>query len=317
MRNLSRLEEIRQATAAAVAGHRARLEQVASQASRPAGPGDVYLFPGRFANDLVWVVVGSHPDQPLLFAVPADGHPLVGLTDIEVAASKAHDRLALRCGYGLWIHRDEFRSDWRVATLEGRYVRRAQQKMKEIAGGNLLGSASQRESEANPDYEEWLAEVEADADRLANALRTREETLTAQDFTQAKILSLSEGEVESRDAEPQYALAAASSGPLARLYEAIQLEPENAPPAKPVDYLYPGSLFLVLERDGVAVVYAPQDGQPPPVLHGIEGAKETQASWVPTPRRSAWRASFGWGAEGRVRLRFGHAEHSREITVQK
>lgn len=316
MKNISRLEEIRQATATAIDTYRARQEQLASEASRPPGPGDLYLFPGPFANDLVWVVVGTHPEQPLLFAVPADGHPLVGLTDIEVAAPKSYDRLVLRCGYGLWIHRDEFRGDWRVATLPDRYVRRAQEKMKEIAAGMIQGSASQRESEANPDYEGWLAQVESDADRLANALRTKEETVTLADFKHAMVLPSTEPDLA--DSEPQFALAAASSGPLARLYEAIQAEPENAPAAKAVDYLYPGSLFLVLEADGVAVVYAPQDGQAPPLLYCLDSqSNERAASWVPTPRRTAWRASFAWDLEGRVRLRFGHADHSHEITVQK
>jgi hypothetical protein len=316
MKKISRLDEIRQATAAAIDTYRARQEQLTSEHPHPPQPGDVYLFPGPFATDLVWGVIGSHPDQPLSFAVPADAHPLVGLTDVEVAASKSYDRLVLRCGYGLWIHREEFRMDWRVATLAGRYVHRAQEKLKEIAAGKIQGSASQRESEANPDYEEWLAQVESDADRLANALRTKEENLTAADFKQSLVVPSTDA--DSADAETHFALAAASSAPLAHLYEAIQEESTDLPPTKPVDFLYPGSLFLVLESGGVGVVYTPQGDRPPPVLHCLdEGAGERPASWVPTPRRTAWRASFVWDSQRRVRLRFGQADYSREITVQK
>jgi hypothetical protein len=316
MKNISRLEEIRKATMEAVERYRVRREAMAGDSSRPAAPGDMYLFPGPFGVDLVWVIVGVHPEQPLLFAVPGDGHPLVGLTDVEVARSRSYDPLALRCGYGLWIHRDEFRSDWRIAAIEERYVRRAQDKLGQIGAGKIEGSASQRECEANPDYDEWLGEVECAADRLASALRIKEETITAADFKEPMVFPASEPALA--DAEPHFALAAASAGPLARLYEAIQADAGNLPLAKSVDYLYPGNLFLLLEPHGLAVVFVPHGSEMPPELHvlGVSG-QATPASWLATPRRTASRATIRWESEGTVRLRFGRGEHAKDITVQK
>lgn len=52
----------------------------------------------------------------------------------------------------------------------------------------LQGTAAQREAEANPDYDDWLDEVERAVDTLASAFRIREETLTSADFAQSVTL---------------------------------------------------------------------------------------------------------------------------------
>jgi hypothetical protein len=315
MNDPSRLEQLRKATAEAVEKYSARRAGLASDAARPPRPGDVYLLPGPSPIDLRWAVLGIHPDKDLLFAVPADGHPLVGLTDVELAASGECGPLVLRCGHGLWVHREEFRPDHRVGVLEERYVRRALDKLGQMAAGNLRGPASQWEAEANPDYDDWLAEIGRAVDAVASALRVREETLTAADF--AHPLRLPAPAPGPADADPQLTMAAASAGPLAHLYEALRLSPEEGPPARPVDIPYPGALFLLLEPDGVAAVYLPQGSQPPPELHAFDAGGVTRpAEWMTTPRGTAARAFFPWD-EGQVRLRFGRGEQAREVTVRQ
>jgi hypothetical protein len=315
MKDVSRLEEVRKATAEAVAKYRAKREALAAKAARPPRPGDVYLLPGSSIIDLRWVVLTAPPDKDLLFAVPADGHPLVGLTDVEVSAESAGGPLVLRCGHGLWVHREEFRSESRVDTLDPQHVHQALDKLGQVAGGSLRGPASQKEAEANPDYDDWLAEVEKAVDAVASALRLREETLTAADFGPSLVLPGASPLPE--DAEPQFALAAASSGALAQLFEALALQPETRPPVRPVSYPYPGDLFLLLEADGVAVVYLPQGEQTPPELRGLGTAGDTvPAEWLITPGGTACRAFFPWD-ESQVRLRFGQGEQARTVTIRK
>jgi hypothetical protein len=315
MDNASRLEQIRKATAEAVARYTAKRQALAAEAAGPPRPGDVYLLPGPSEIDLHWVVLGTHPDQDLRFAVPADGHPLVGLTDVAVSASERCGPLVLRCGHGLWIHGEEFRPDLRVGVLEERHVRRALDKLGQMTAGNLRGPASQWEAEANPDYDNWLDEVGRAVETLASALRLREEIVTSKQFK--KILKFPAQPQQAADAEPQLAHAAASSGALARLYEELRLAPESAPPAWRVNYLYPGDLFLLLETDGIAVICLPQAGRPPPELHALDPTGTARpAEWIFSPRGTAARAFVPWDA-GQVRLRFGRGERAHEVTVRK
>ncbi|MCI0458188.1 MAG: hypothetical protein L0Z62_14585 [Gemmataceae bacterium] len=307
MNRATRLEQIRKATVEAVEKYRAQRAVLAADTARPVRPGDVYLFPGPSAIDLRWVVLGAHPDKDLLFAVPADGHPLVGLTDVEVSAEDLGGPLALRCGHGLWIHRDEFRAGSRLGALGGQHVSRAMDKLGQMAGGKLHGPASQWEAEANPDYEDWLNELERAVNAVAAALHLREETLTAADFSPR--LALSRAEPSSADVEPQFTLAAASSGALARLSEELPLSAEGEPLVRRLNYLYPGEILLVLEPDGIAVVYQHQGGQPPPELRSLDTAGNShRAEWLVTPRGTGVPRllPLGWGP-GASSLRPGPA----------
>lgn len=309
MKNTKRLEQIRAATAEAIEKHNAELAVLTNKAGQPVQTGDVFLFPEPTEIDLQWVVVVRHSEKPLLFAVPADGHPLVGLTDVEFGSR------VMRCGLGLWIHQDEFRPELRVDVVEERHVRRALEKLAQIGSGNIRGSALQRETEANPDYEDWLLEVDHAVDRLAKALRVREVILSSSDFVRS--FELSGLSPAPTDLESQFTMTASSAGALARLYEAFQLQTQGGPLVRQVDFLYPGALYLVLEADGVATVYLPEAKQPPPQLHAIDAIGQDQpATWATTPRGTGARSFFSW-TDGKVRLRFGHGEHALEITVEQ
>jgi hypothetical protein len=319
------LEEIRKATAEAVERYRATQAQVAAEesaGSRPPQPGDLYLFPGwAAAIDQSWAIIAGPCAQGLLFAVPADGHPLAGLTDVVVAETAACGPLVLRCGHGLWIHPNDLPPGGRVGILDDRHVRRAARKMAQIAAGKLEGTASQWEAEANPDYQEWLGEVERSAETLASAIQIQEEELTARDFSPAVRPFVPAEEAEgAAGTEPQLAMAAASGGALAELYEELTRAPEKeAPPARrSLDFLYPGELFLTLTEDGVAVVHVcEKKEQPPPELHEITpDGQEHPAAWQLTPAGTAARAAFPW-RDGQVKLRFGRGDQAREVTVRQ
>jgi hypothetical protein len=314
MNTTSRLEQIRKATAEAVAADRERRAALAAESSPPPRPGDVYLLPGPSAIDLRWVVLAAHPEMELLFAVPADGHPLVGLTDVEVDAAQRAGPLVLRCGHGLWVHGEEFRPELRVGALEEQYVRRGLDKLAQMTGGGLRGPASQWESEANPDYEEWLAEVGGAVDAVAEALRLRKETFYAADFEPLRQFPAALG--SPTDAEPQLALAAASPGALPDLYESLRGNTGGLP-ARRLNYPHPGDLFLLLEEEGVAVLHVSEGGVAPPVVHTLDPAGASlPAEWFPTPRGTATRAFFPWQG-GEVRLYFGRGEGAREVTVKQ
>jgi hypothetical protein len=311
-----REEEIRRAAAEAVERYRESKATLAAASQRPPQPGDLYLFPGPAAIDQSWGIIAGPNERGLLFAVPADGHPLAGLTDVIVAETAACGPLVLRCGHGLWIHPSDFPADGRIGILDDRHVRRAVRKMAQIAAGKLEGTASQWEAEANPDYHEWLAEVERSADALASAVQVQEEEWTVADFSSSVRPSVPAAGGEAT--EQQLALAAASGGALAELFDELNRKAgQDALPARRVDFLYPGELFVTLAEDGVAVVYVRGQDQPPPELYEITpDGRENPAAWQPTPAGTAARAAFPW-REAQVKLRFGRGNQAKEVTVRQ
>jgi len=316
MKNRSRLEEIRRVTADAVERYRVTQAALASTGQRPPQPGDLYLFPGPAAIDQSWAIIAGPCERGLLFAVPADGHPFAGLTDVVIAEADPCGPLVLRCGYGLWIHPSDLPPGGWIGILEDRHVRRAARKMAQIAAGKLEGTASQWEAEANPDYQDWLGEVERSAESLASALQIQEEDLTPKDFSSS--IRPSAPAEEAEESEQQQPALAASSGALAELFEELTWSAEkDIPPARRLDFFYPGELFLTLAEDGIAVVYIREREQPPPELHEITpDGQENLATWQLTPAGTAARAAFPW-REGQVKLRFGRGDQAKEVTVRR
>jgi hypothetical protein len=314
MNNTQRLEQLRAATADAIERHSAHLAELKKIAGQPAQIGHVFLFPNSTDIDLHWVVIASHPDKPLLFAVPTDGNSLVGLTDVVISCPALGPRV-MRCGYGLWIHRDDFHLHLRVDVLDKRHIQRAKGKLQEIGSGDIRGSASHRETEANPDYEDWLSEIERAVDRLARSLRVRDVTIKSADFV--RTVELPGLAASPTDAESHYTMAAWSGGALARLLESYQQEIGKGLLVRQIDLLYPGALFLVLEADGVAAVYLPEAKQPPPHVYVIDASgQELQGVWNTTPKGTGARAFFPWTTD-RIRFRFGHGVQALEIIVEK
>jgi hypothetical protein len=311
MNTPSRLNELKKATSDAVMKYRAF--QTANATARH-GPelGDVYLFPLSSAYDLSWVIAASQSENGLLFAVPADGHPLAGLTDVLVSESTPWGTLTLRCAHGLWIHPCDFGSAKWIGTVEKIAIERVGRKLAQIAAGKLAGTAAQREAEANPDYEDWLTEVEHAAEALASALRFEAEELDIGDFSVAVLDEDSDDEIAIFKV-----LAAASGGELAETSADTGQVSREAPPERRVDFLYPGELSLVLESGGVAIIYRSCAGAAPPPTFIIDPSSQWQpAAWATTPGRSLARAFVAW-VDGRVRIRFGEGDSSREVAVAR
>lgn len=150
------LERIRKATVEACKKLEANRKILESQKDRGLESGDVYLFENA-TDGFTWMIVREHLDDPDLFlVVPVDDHPLVGLPDVAFAGGPD----VARCGYSTHIHKDQFRSDLRVKILEKVYVERVRKTLHTMIVGQMDGTQSQWEANANPDYWEWENLVE-------------------------------------------------------------------------------------------------------------------------------------------------------------
>ena len=134
-------------------------------ATRPeAGPpraGLMYLA-GR--QPIYLALLGQHPDdENLFFAVPVDDHPLVGLCD----AAEAAGPWVARCGYGLWIHRDDV--TWPAAhKMTDAFLAAVRRRVGQMVRGRL---GVERLDEDDPAYERHCRRLARWTWRLERRLR--------------------------------------------------------------------------------------------------------------------------------------------------
>jgi hypothetical protein len=134
-----------------------KLEKVANKLSQlPKIPqaGDIFRIDNHKTIELLqWVLLYSQSKQ--WFIVPADDNPMTGSTDIAISEKALCGPLTLRCGQGIWISETNLDLNLRVGILENWHLYRAIDKVK----GKVQSTAWQRETEADPEYEEWMEQV--------------------------------------------------------------------------------------------------------------------------------------------------------------
>jgi hypothetical protein len=72
----------------------------------------------------------------------------------------------LRCGQGIWISETNLDLNLRVGILENWHLYRAIDKVKQVFEDQIQSTAWQRETEADPEYEEWMEQVSQEREAL-------------------------------------------------------------------------------------------------------------------------------------------------------
>ncbi|MCP4662918.1 MAG: hypothetical protein GY856_46595 [bacterium] len=151
-------EELRRQTGEALRRHAsAALWEERRRAASPVA-GELLLMRETAEHAIEWAVLGSAPDEPQrVLMVPADTVPLVGSADVEVPADDAAGPLSLRCRYGLWRRLGDSDLGPRQGSVAvaPEYVAWALEKYRAIAARALVGSASERDVDTDPEYQEW------------------------------------------------------------------------------------------------------------------------------------------------------------------
>lgn len=129
--------------------------------------GEVYMMPGAGDCATRWAVVKTDDRHQTVFAVPVDGFPLYGLSDQPL-----REGITARCGWGLWLPRDAFVN--RISALSKQSADLIASKLHEVVTANIDGTEAARESEANPDYHEWMGEVGDAVAKIADLFRRTE-----------------------------------------------------------------------------------------------------------------------------------------------
>ncbi len=130
----------------------------ASQRGYPPRPGDLFVFTETAELDVLWAVLERHSSAAeRLLVVPADINPLAGSTDIVVPAQAPFGAMTLRCRFGVWIDEEAFDPALRTGFLTTEDLERARYKRADVECGRPVGSVLERETDAEPEYQDWTA----------------------------------------------------------------------------------------------------------------------------------------------------------------
>ncbi len=141
---------------------------------RPPAPGDLFVFPETARFSVEWAVLeeDSDPERRLL-VTPADLHPLAASSDVSVAPGSVSGSVTLRCGLAVWISESAFDVERRTGRLAPEDLERARSKRAQVAARSLTGSVSERETEAEPEYQDLKQELAQAQAALLTAPRHR------------------------------------------------------------------------------------------------------------------------------------------------
>jgi hypothetical protein len=128
--------------------------------ARPPEPGDLYVLAETAGFPVEWAVLDARDGDPgRLLAVPADTNPLAGSADVEIPANEPAGPLSLRCRFALWLDAARFGLDRRTGALAPDAVARALKKKAALEAGDPAASPLAWETDADPEYEDWVREV--------------------------------------------------------------------------------------------------------------------------------------------------------------
>jgi hypothetical protein len=253
---------------------------------RPPSPGDLYVFDLAGDAALEWLVVREHPDDPdLLSVAPADEFPLAGTPDVALPRELAGRPLTVRCAKGLWLPATLCLPRLRVGAVRDEAVRLVRGRFAELVRGQAVGSAEQRSSDVDPEYETWM-ELVAQAREL---LQRRADRAPADlglvipfDRLSLKVpAELGSNRLQALAAESGSALLAALSNAMAETdvrYHEVLSGPD-------------GKLTLMVAENGARGVWFTTSASRPPRLKALDVAGEPrEATWHEGPKGQAGSA---------------------------
>ena len=143
----------------------AQFQQAMTERCLQPSEGDIYDI--RTADDedresyFLWALIKRHPDseEDLFYAIPTDCIAMGGTTDLRIPPSALFGAQTLRLGYGVWLPTEVLDLGEKVGFIEERFVDKANFIIHRLLHGEWVGFARERETEEDPEYQEWMKEV--------------------------------------------------------------------------------------------------------------------------------------------------------------
>lgn len=284
-----------------------------AQRTGPPAPGDVYAFAHKFDAALEWLVVLPHPSEPdQFFVIPADDFPQAGTPDLVLTRELTSRPLTLRCGQGMWVSTARLAGERRVGVLPDEALRQARAMIADLALGRLCGTEEQRAADMDSEYQSWLQTVEHVRERMQEAIDRGPILLIFDRNAWAK------SPVPTPPTpEPRPRRSMAQGGEPAPRRDSAQPAPDAGPCYHPLPCPGPGRLWVMADDQGVRVLWAGEQGEPPTLRAKDRAGHARPARWDALPQGS-FRVSgtvSPW-IDGQVELSLGSSP-SRKVTIRR
>jgi hypothetical protein len=151
MNNQNSFEKFNEISAEIANEHR-RLKDTLAKRSLFPQVGDIVILAHSKTLSFQWVVIKKNSNKLLM--LPADNNPLAGSNDIN------SDLLTLRCGNKFWIHKNILKNCERIGILDNWNLQYALELVEDIDKGKVRSSALQQETDYDPEYQEWMEQVQ-------------------------------------------------------------------------------------------------------------------------------------------------------------
>ena len=271
-------------------------------------PGAVFTLPAATHIVVYWAFVQTHPDdERILFAVLADDHPMVGITDVAVPDDACCSPLTLRCGQGIWAASHLFKHGRLTGVIDESTLLAVRRKLAGLVRGRIPATPAEQENDANPDYRDWMSRVAKARGDVEDWIEQMSSVIRLENFRP--------GRPGPRVAVP---LAAASGGVLGEVSSILTRSIGAFQSFGPVrDCGGRGELHVMQCLAGVRLVWLDKEGEPPRVFATDNRGEYQRAVWVPAAEGTARETSplFGWVGDG-LSLRI-EAESTRLFEVRR
>jgi hypothetical protein len=184
----------------------------------------------------------------------------------------------------------------------------------ELARGRADEGEEQRQADADPEYQHWIALVA----RARERLQQRADRALAGLGLVIPYEQLSSRLPAELAGEPQYALAAESGSPLLTALSEALAESAAATRYHEIGVGTSGKLILQVSESGVRAVWAgPPGGRAPKLVGRTEGGETLEAIWQVGPEGKLQRAdpTFPW-VDGQVVLSVA-TDQPQTVTIQR
>jgi hypothetical protein len=240
--------------------------QRAAGRSGPAAPGDVYALRGLGLDDLGWLVVRSHAEQPnQLFAVPVDDNPQWGTPDVPLPGEQV-----ARCGEGAWVSAELLPDQQRVDVVPEELLHQVRAGVAALAAGEFNGDPERRAADDDPNYQRWMRRVGRAREKLEQRADSPGQVLSFLAF---------------REAPPEYAAQtplalAAKTGGLTEEMEAAGREADRQVRYHRLSGIEQGLLLAANEYGLMLTWEGREDDRPAVRVRGADG-KTRKLTWRP------------------------------------
>ncbi len=166
-------EQQRRQTAEAAARFLQKENEV-QRSTQPPTLGDIFLFRETASYGVEWLVVeAALQNEERLLVVPVDDNALIGSRDVETWDGVGSP-LSIRCDFGVWLGLEAFDLEMRTGSVPSEVLGEVQQKRAAISAEAVEGTVLEEETDDDPAYEEWMAEVLGPAREVLSGMSTAE-----------------------------------------------------------------------------------------------------------------------------------------------